>query len=247
MTTDSAVASVTPETISAGDISTSGNTPAAASFPTTPSPTQMKTASTTKNDDKTTTSSKNSDKTGIIILIVIIIAAVIFVLACLLARKKKRRYSVDLHSRPDEANIPLSTMEPELLVEAESEKGLKTFEGIETPPKEPEEPEAKPEVQTDQKDEADKSAADPSPEPAAPAPATSEDKPKVEAIEQSPAAPAGVSVEVKTDDEEPMSNKTSVESLKDTNENNSNNADLGQKRDTQFHSMLWEVSAEYPV
>ena len=79
-------------------------------------------------------------------------------------------------------------------------------------------------------DEAEKSAADPGPETAVPAPESSEDKPKEDAIEQSPAASAKQSVEEKTDDEGPISNKTSVESLKETNENNSNNADFGQKR-----------------
>ena len=90
--------------------------------------------------------------------------------------------------------------------------------------------------------EADKAAADTSTEPAAPAsapapapapaPATdsSEDKPKEDVVEQSPPAPVEPSVEEKTDDEGMVSNKTSVESLKETNENNSNNAAFGQTR-----------------
>lgn len=77
--------------------------------------------------------------------------------------------------------------------------------------------------------EAEESAVDPSAESAAPAPVSSEDKPKEVAAEQSPPAAKELSVEEKTDDEDLVSNKTSVESLKETNENNSNNADLKEK------------------
>lgn len=87
--------------------------------------------------------------------------------------------------------------------------------------------------------EADKSAVDPSAESAAlpppPPPDSSDDKPKEDVAEESlppPPAPAPVepTVEEKTDDEGAVSNKTSVESLKDTNENNSNNSDFSQQR-----------------
>lgn len=80
--------------------------------------------------------------------------------------------------------------------------------------------------------ETDKSVADPSTESATPAPApapdSSEDKPKADVAE--PPAPVESTVEVKTDDEAAVSNKTSVESLKETNENNSNNAGFIQTR-----------------
>lgn len=79
--------------------------------------------------------------------------------------------------------------------------------------------------------EADKSVDDPG-ETAAlvPPPGSAEDKPKEEAVEQSPPPPVELSVEEKTDDEGVVSNKTSVESLKETNENNSNSADFSQKK-----------------
>lgn len=80
--------------------------------------------------------------------------------------------------------------------------------------------------------EADKPVVDPSAESAAPAPSpdSSEDKPKEDVVEQSPPAPVQPSTEEKTDDEGAVSNKTSVESLKEANGNNSNNADLSLKR-----------------
>ncbi|XP_037620025.1 major latex allergen Hev b 5 [Sebastes umbrosus] len=190
------------------------------------------------------------DSTGIIILVVIIIVAVGFGIACYFARKRGRRHSVDFTSRPDEAHIPLSTVEPELPGDAAPQNGLLTFESTEITAKEPQEPEAKPEVQEEQKAEAVKSAADPSAESAAPAPSPdkSEDKPKEDVVaEPSPPAPVEPSVEEKTDDEGVVSNKTSVESLKETNENNSNNADFSQKRDVKRNSLFWDVPLDCPV
>jgi len=76
--------------------------------------------------------------------------------------------------------------------------------------------------------EADKSVV----ESAAPAPTpdSSEDKPKEHVVEQSPPKPVEPSVEEKADDDGVVSNETSVESLKEANENNSNNADFSQTR-----------------
>lgn len=72
--------------------------------------------------------------------------------------------------------------------------------------------------------EAGRSAADPS-ESAAPVkpPGTAKDEPKGGVVERTPSVPAEMSVEEKTDDEGINSNKTSVESLREANENNSNN------------------------
>lgn len=63
----------------------------------------------------------------------------------------QQRYSVDLTSRPDEAHIPLSTMDPEMPVNTGPQNGLQTFVDTETTKNEPQEPEAKPEVQEEQK------------------------------------------------------------------------------------------------
>lgn len=77
---------------------------------------------------------------------------------------------------------------------------------------------------------ADTTTVDPSTESAAPDPVNSEDKPKEDAVEQSPPPPAEPSVDMKTGDEGTVSNNTSVELLKETNENNSNNAYISQQR-----------------
>ncbi|CAI5680690.1 unnamed protein product [Oreochromis niloticus] len=221
---------------------------------TTPAPGGSETSPTTKGTSpKSPTSSTKTagtDKTGIIILIILILVVVVFLIACYVTQKRRRRYSVDFSSRQDEVNIPLSTVEP---VDTAPQNGLKTFESTETTAKEPEEPdakpeasdEAKPEAQEEQKAETDKSVADPSTASATPAPApapdSSEDKPKADVA--GPPAPVESTVEVKTDDEATVSNKTSVESLKETNENNSNNAGFIQTRNLIF----WEVPLDCPV
>lgn len=69
--------------------------------------------------------------------------------------------------------------------------------------------------------EAEGAAADPSAESAAPDMA--KDEPKGGVVERTPSVPAEMSLEEKTDDEGINSNKTSVESLREANENNSNN------------------------
>ncbi|XP_008300899.1 cell wall protein DAN4 [Stegastes partitus] len=219
----------------------------------TPKPNDPGTTTEATTNPKSTTAKPTSggagDSIGFIILIIIIIVALAFGVACYVAQKRGRRYSVDFTSRPDEANIPLSTMDPELPLESVPQNGLQTFESIETTEKEPQEAEAKPEEPEEQKAEADKSVVDPSAESVAPAPSadSAEDKPKADVVEQSPAAPAEPSVEEKTDDEGAVSGKTSVESLKETNENNSNNVDLSQKTDMKLSNTFWEVPLNCPV
>lgn len=214
----------------------------------TKTPTAMTTQAMVKPSEIKTPKPKpkvaESENTGIIILIVIILFAVVFGVACYCARKRQRRRSVDFTSRPDDANIPFSTFD----VDAEPHNGLQTFESTESTTKELQEPEAKPEVQEEQTAEADTSVDDPG-ETAAlvPPPDSAEDKPKEEAVEQSPPPPLELSVEEKTDDEGVVSNKTSVESLKETNENNSNSADFSQKKDLKRNNIVWDVPLESPV
>ncbi|XP_022593960.1 mucin-5AC-like [Seriola dumerili] len=226
---------------------------------TTPKPiVPSKRTSATSTQVSTTTANpkpqQTNDNVGIIILVVIIIVSVGFGLACLLARRRGRRYSVEFTSRPDEANIPLSTVEPVDPADAVAQNGLQTFESLETTTKEPQEPAAPPEVQEEQKTEADKSVVDPTAaESAAPAPAPSpdisgsEDKPKEDVVEQSPPAPVQPSMEEKTDDEGAVSNKTSVESLKETNDNNSNNANFIQITDLESSKIFWDIALDSPV
>nr|XP_046271657.1 uncharacterized protein si:dkey-27h10.2 [Scatophagus argus] len=205
------------------------------------------TSTTKKQGPGAGSTAGTSDSTGIIILVVIILVALAFGIACYIARKRGRRYSVDFTSRPDEANIPLSTVEPELPVDAGPQNGMKTFEPEEVATKEPQEPEEKPAVQEEQKAEAEKLLVEASAESAAPVPPpdSSEDQPKEDVVEQSPPAPEP-SVEEKTDDEGVVSNKTSVESLKETNENNSNNAHFSQWRDLNSN-LFWDVPLDWPV
>ncbi|XP_013863269.1 protein P54 [Austrofundulus limnaeus] len=176
------------------------------------------------------------------VLVVIAAGAV-----CFFTRRRVRRYSVDLTHRADEANIPLSALEPELPAEALPPNGLQTFEGTETSAKEPEEPEVKPETQEEQKTEVGEPAVDSSSASAAAAPDSSEDKPKGDGKEESSPADVKPSSEEKTDDEGAASNKTSVESLKETNEtneNNSNNTGSSQKTDVQTGNTLQEVCVD---
>ncbi|XP_029914886.1 uncharacterized protein LOC115364445 isoform X2 [Myripristis murdjan] len=180
--------------------------------------------STTKQKITTPTKSPSGDTTGIIIIVVMIICFIVLGGACYFTRKRSRRYSVDLNSRPDDAQIPLSTVEPD---ETAPQNGLQTFASAEIETKEAQEPDAKPEAQEEQKADADKSVAvDASADPAAaaPSPDSSADKAKEDTAEPTPAAPVELNVEEKTDDESVVSNKTSVESLKEPNENNSNNS-----------------------
>ncbi|KAK2817186.1 hypothetical protein Q5P01_025377 [Channa striata] len=177
-------------------------------------------------------STESSNHTGIIILIVVILLVIVFGFACFFGQRRARRYSVDPTFKPDEANIPLSTIDPDLPIEASSQNGLQTFESTETATIEPQEPGATAEVQ---KTEAAAESAASSP----PADA-SEAKPKEAVAEQTPA------VEEKTDDEDLVSNKTSVESLKETNENNSNNADL-MATGVKMSNTFWDVPLNSPV
>ncbi|XP_034413028.1 uncharacterized protein LOC117747697 isoform X1 [Cyclopterus lumpus] len=198
------------------------------------------TTKTIKNKRTTLKPTKSTavDNTGIVVVVVIILVALGFGVACFFIRKRGRRASVDFTSRQDEANIPLSTVEPELPIDAVPQNGLQTFESTE---KEPQEPEAKPEIQEEPKAEADTSVVE-SAVPT-PTPDSSEDKPKEDVVEQSPPAP----VEEKTDDEGVVSNETSVESLKEANENNSNNVDFSQTRDMKRIINFWDVPLNCPV
>ncbi|XP_053275202.1 uncharacterized protein si:dkey-27h10.2 [Pleuronectes platessa] len=229
---------------------------------TAPSTTEQKGAETTKGGitnpiGRTKTTSDNKEKKdikhqtgdtpGIVILIVIILVALGFGVACYVVRKRGRRYSVDFTSRQDEANIPLSIVDHELPADTVSQNGLKTFESTETKAKEPQAPEGQSKSEAA---EADKSVVDPGGESAAAAssPHDSEDKPKEDVAEPSPTpAPVQPSAEEKTDDEGTVSNKTSVESLRETNENNSNGADFRQTTELDSSSIFRDVPLDSPV
>lgn len=198
-------------------------------------------------DLTTTPQSQNNETTGIVIIAVIAIIAIGFCVACFFSRKRGRHYSIDLTSRPDEANIPLSTVEPEPLDNG-PQNGLQTFESVDTTAKESTEPNPKPEVQEEKEADPEKSA-EPAADPAASASSSgsSGDKSKEDVVEASPPAPVEPSADEKTDDEGAVSTKTSVESLKEANENNSNSADLKQRTDLMSNNSLWDVPLDSPV
>ncbi|XP_034045213.1 uncharacterized protein si:dkey-27h10.2 [Thalassophryne amazonica] len=176
-------------------------------------PTQNKRATTVKPE-----TSRSGGNTGIIIIIVLmIIAAIVFVLVCYFARKRGRRYSVDFASRPDEANIPLSAIEPEVPAGAAPQNGLQTFENADTTTKAAEESEAAPVAKEEEKAEADKSAAEAA---VPPSPADGPGDAGEEDNLDKTHAPAEENLGEKTDDEGMVSNKTSVESLKESDGNN---------------------------
>ncbi|XP_018546466.1 uncharacterized protein si:dkey-27h10.2 isoform X2 [Lates calcarifer] len=231
-----------------GNTSQRSVTPVTTPAPISPTK-RVTSAGTTTKDTTRKSSTAGGDIIGIIIFIVIIILVLVFGISCYITRRRGRRYSVDFTARPDEANIPLSTIDPDLPGDTVPQNGLQTFESVEPTTKEPQEPEAKPEVQEEQTTEADKPVVDPSAESAAPAPSpdSSEDKPKEDVVEQSPPAPVQPSTEEKTDDEGAVSNKTSVESLKEANGNNSNNADLSLKRDLESGYIFLDIPLDSQV
>lgn len=194
--------------------------------------------------------SDGSGSVGIIILVVIIAIALLAALICYVARSKGRRYSMDLSSRPDDVQIPLSTVEHEAPPETITPNGLQ-FEGTEDTtekPQETDEPETQPEDKTAQNAEPEKSTVDASAECAAPPADPSEDQSKQDVPEKSPAAPEEPSAEDKADDEGAALN-TSVEPLKESNEPNENNSNCTvlPQRGARDAEAVWDTSLDSMV
>lgn len=244
------------QTTEGGMISTTSTYAMSSAQPETPGPVPTTQTRRTTIQKMTTAKPKSSkgDRIGIIILVVMILGFLVLGGACYFTRKRSRRYSVDLHSRPDDAQIPLSTVEPEVPADTTPQNGMQTFVSAEPDTKETQEPAAKPEAQDEPKAEPDKPAvaADPSADPAAaaPTPDSSADKAKEDAAEPTPAAPVVLNLEEKTDDNSStVSNKTSEESLKETNENNSNNAAKAwtAARDWNPGNFFFDIPLNSPV
>ncbi|XP_014064920.1 mucin-5AC isoform X1 [Salmo salar] len=187
------------------EVSTS-KPPAEASSTTT----STSATSTTKNTGLAGTaqpkpSARKSPHIGLIILIVIIITSCVLVAACFFTKKTSRRYSVDLRDRHED--LPLSTVDPDAVFDNSStQKGMDTFTAVDLSSTEVL-------VKGSEGERADRENISDSPPPASPV-----DKPDDGAPgDVAPEAPAG-----ETDDENTVSNKTSVESV-EANENNNNN------------------------
>ncbi|XP_077427175.1 uncharacterized protein LOC144055238 isoform X2 [Vanacampus margaritifer] len=211
-----------------------GNKTEGTSYETTPAPLTISTKMTEKQDKSTTTAKPNTNKgydtTGIIILILIIVVAVGFGIACYISKRRAKRYAVDFSSRADEANVPLSPVEPMLANDTAPQNGLQTFESGDKRSKEAEKEEEAPKNEE-------------------------EDEPKAEAATEteSPAPPADDSRNnakdgeaVKPDEpDQQSSHGTAEESPK--NENNSNNSDVTQKKDFKMSTTFWEISLDSQV
>ncbi|XP_043104575.1 uncharacterized protein si:dkey-27h10.2 isoform X2 [Puntigrus tetrazona] len=170
--------------------------------------------STTTSTATTTQAAENVGNNGTTYIIIFIIAVLCLagvVLYCCL-KKKSRRYSVDLHPKQEDAQIPLSTVDIEVF-DTTSVKDMHTFTPVEsteplkdpTPVKEAEKPDEEKES-TDAKEENQQNLASTE--------ATGNPKDKME----------GLTIVDLNDGEPSISTKTSMESLDDVlNENNSNN------------------------
>ncbi|XP_068178417.1 uncharacterized protein si:dkey-27h10.2 [Antennarius striatus] len=216
----------------------------------TPSTTTHSKTTTSKPRMKTTTTTAEplleaNESTGIIILVVIILVALMFGVVCYVVRKRGRRYSVDFSSRPDEANIPLSVMDPELPREAMPQNGLKTFENPDPAAGTSKEPEVNVEVQDEQKVEPGDSSTEAA---AAPPQDRAESELENGGDARSPASPVEEkNMEEKTGDGGAVSDKTSEEPMKETNESNSNNTDVTQQTDLRSGSGFSDVPLDWPV
>ncbi|XP_016089848.1 uncharacterized protein [Sinocyclocheilus grahami] len=174
--------------------------------------------SSTNNMIKSTTTSKetitqatqpiqNPWPTYIIIFIIAVLCLSGIVVYCCL-KKKSRKYSVELHPKQEDAQIPLSTVDVEVF-DTTSVKDMQTFTPVEStkpaPVKESEKPEeGKESADVKQENQQNLSSTQ----------ATENPKDKIE----------GLTVVDLTDGERTISTKTSMESLDDVlNENNSNN------------------------
>ncbi|XP_045572529.1 mucin-5AC isoform X2 [Salmo salar] len=186
------------------EVSTSKH-PAEASSTTT----STSATSTTKNTGLAGTaqpkpSARKSPHIGLIIFIVIIITACVLVAACFITKKTSRRYSLDL--RGGHEDLPLSTAGPDAVFDNSStQKGMDTFTAVDLSSTEVL-------VKGSEGERDSEKISDDAP------PASPVDKPDDGAPgDVAPEAPAG-----ETDDENTVSNKTSVESV-EANENNNNN------------------------
>ncbi|XP_055769205.1 uncharacterized protein LOC129845341 [Salvelinus fontinalis] len=165
--------------------------------------------STTKNTGLAGTaqpkpSARKSPHIGLIIFIVIIITACVLGAACFFTKKTSRRYSVDLRDRHED--LPLSTADPDAVFDNSStQKGMDTFTAVELNSTEVL-------VKGSEGERADSEKISDYPPPASPV-----DKPDGAPGDVAPEAPVG-----ETDDENTVSNKTSVESV-EANENSNNN------------------------
>ncbi|XP_051558958.1 uncharacterized protein LOC127443927 [Myxocyprinus asiaticus] len=168
-----------------------------------------KTITANKTSATTTKASapiKSYGSVYIIITIILVLCIVGVIVYCCL-HKNTRRYSVDLHSKQEDAQIPLSTVDGEVF-DSTSVKDMKTFSAVESSmllkDSEP--------VKEDKKPGGDNETAD-----------VKKEHNENSQVKENPKAEELIVVDL-TDGELAISTKTSFESLDEPlNENNSNN------------------------
>ncbi|XP_053535865.1 uncharacterized protein si:dkey-27h10.2 isoform X2 [Ictalurus punctatus] len=169
----------------------------------------------TKKDRTVTTSTKTPSGDGvktdspsvyIIVLIVIILVIAVIGIMCFCFKNNHRRFSVDIHAKNEDAQIPLAEVEPEM--NESSLKGMKTFISFEGEQSSP--------TDTVDKTEGEKAPTE--------ADQQVKESPAESQTTEPPAEKPTELAVVDLNDDPTASNKTSVETLNDVlNENNSNN------------------------
>ncbi|XP_064880987.1 uncharacterized protein LOC115118634 isoform X2 [Oncorhynchus nerka] len=144
-------------------------------------------------------SARKSPHIGLIIFLVLIIAACVLGAACFFTKKASRRYSVDLRDRHED--LPLSTADPDAVFDNSStQKGMDTFTAVDLNITEV--------LVKGSEGERDSEKISDYPPPASPVDEPDDGAPG----DVAPEAPAG-----ETDDENTVSNKTSMEANKNNN------------------------------
>ncbi|XP_076004083.1 uncharacterized protein LOC142996852 isoform X2 [Genypterus blacodes] len=194
---------------------------------------------------------RKGDTTSIVTIVIILTVVVLVGVIFYFLHRRRRRDTLDFTSRLDEVAIPLSTVEPDVPVDSEAQNGMQNVgsagAGATSSWATAQEPETKPEGEDEQRadpensDVADGAVSAPSPDGAP-------DDAIDQSDELSPAAPVEPSPEEQTDDDSTLSNNTSEETLKEPNDNNSNNADvkLNTARDLTSSSIFSEVPLSSP-
>ncbi|XP_049337359.1 putative uncharacterized protein DDB_G0290521 isoform X2 [Astyanax mexicanus] len=207
-TTPMSVSKSTPKTNQTkGDKQTPGPKKPPTESPTTPP--KVKTTQTTPNKHK----NGSSASITYIIIILVIILCITGAIGFCCYQNKSRTFSLDRSSKSEDAHIPLSTVEPEVF-EASASKDMETFTATETSGT----VESSPPAEAVEKKEEEKAPAAEAPQPEKES--SAESQATVPLVEK----PEELTVVDLNDEEQAISNKTSMETLEETpNENNSNN------------------------
>ncbi|XP_076830971.1 uncharacterized protein LOC143476597 isoform X4 [Brachyhypopomus gauderio] len=90
-----------------------------------PSLTTISTKAVVQNGEK-----QRSDKTAFITIFILVVMCLAAAITCYIVQRKQRRFSVDLHVKNEDAQIPLSDVEPEVF-ESHNANDMQTFTTVE--------------------------------------------------------------------------------------------------------------------